>query len=272
MVSVMYGDIARNSSEDEIEDYSASQDDDENQLLTPESGVSPQLPLSVNQNLQSHPDSDHRMNSRMGRHPSHQQLHEAQYSGAENNFYPGKFDVAFHHQQPPSPGMSIHPDGRSRHFPSPRFDSSTNLQWQTHSQILSSPNSNGNGSGQSYYVTSPQSSLPPLTGPYLPPPIQHTSAQQHTQQAMHPPLILPHHQQPQYEPLQGLGGRSYESVQQQHHGLRTGSLGNPHQQHNGFHFEGFLNGDGSVGFGHQDGDLLKNEVDGQGGMGVQSQG
>lgn len=266
MIPVMYGDPTRTSSEDEIDDYSGSQDDEESQVPTPESLVSPQLPIIMNQHLQAQLDSESRMRPSLGRHNSNQQLHDAQYSGGDNQFYPGKYDVGYN--QPQSPGLAL------RRFNSPGFSGPQNnmpgLQWQPHNQILSSQNSNNNGNGGGFYVTSPSQSLPPLTGPYLPPPIQH----QQTQQAMHPPLII-HHQQ--FDPLQGPAGRSFDTVHQQHHGMRTGSLGHPHQQHNGFQFEGFLHGDGvgigvNGGFGQQEGEMLKSEAEGQGGMGSQHQG
>ncbi len=88
-----------------------------------------------------------------------------------------------------------------------------------------------------FYTTSPQTSLPPASVPYLPPP--HTQ-QQHI---LHPPL----------NPYDGLPNGRYETGPALGNQLRTGSLGHPHHQMAQHGFENYLGDNG--GFGQHDADL-----------------
>lgn len=223
VIPVMHGERygAVDGSDDEGEEQFKDEEDEHemppntsSSLPTPDSMVS----SGVGHNRHVHQEADSSnlvMRSLPHRHNSQPQPMEDHYSDP-SSFFPRGLGVNFH--QPRSPNLQ---DPARNQFVSP--------QSGFHSpQIFWPPNMVSNAStGNSFYVTSPQVSLPPSTSAYNSLPLPNA------QQAMLPPPIVS-----QQNSFDGLPlGRTYDSTPALGSQLRTGSIGHPHhmpQHHSGF--------------------------------------
>lgn len=194
-------------------------------LPTPDSMVSPLT--GSNRHLQSEHDS-----SGLGmRLP----LRSMDDHFTDPSFYTNR-GLGVNFQQPRSP--SIQDPSRSHgQFVSPQ----TSFH---NSQMFWPPNMVSNPASNNYYVTSPQTSLPPSSSPYNPLPLPNPQ-----QTMLPPPPISTQHS------FDGLPvGRTYDSSPALGQ-LRTGSIGHPHHmpvpQHHSF--QDYLQD--SSNFGHHESDL-----------------
>jgi hypothetical protein len=229
----MYGERpgTGDGSDDEGEEHFKDEDDEHemppNNTSTPESLVSPAI--SHNRHLHPEPDSNtFGMRPLPVRHNT--QPIEDHYNDPSSFFSRG-LGVNF---QPRSPNLQDPSRGQFV-SPQPGFHSPP-MYWP--------PNMVSNASsGNSFYVSSPQTSLPPSSSPYNPLPLPNA------QQAMLPPPINTQHG---YDGLPV--GRTYDSTPALGSQLRTGSLGHPHQMPQHHSFQDYLQ-DGGGNFGHHDSDL-----------------
>ena len=227
----MYGERAGSGdgdgSDDEGDEHFKPEDDEEQEipissssLPTPDSIVFP----AIGHNRHNHSEQDqntlglrplvHRHNTQpMDDYGEHPALFSSRGLGV--NFQ----------QQPRSPGLQ---DPVRNQFVSPQ--SSFNSPQMFWPPMVSSA-SNGNN----FYVTSPQTSMPPVSA-YHPLPLPST------QQNMLPPPITSH------SAFEGLPGRLFDSSPVLGSQFRTGSIGHPHQMpqhHQGF--QEYLQENGSFG-------------------------
>jgi hypothetical protein len=228
----MYGERpgGGDGSDDEGEEHFKDEDEEQDvppntssSLPTPESLVSPAI--GHNRHLHPEPDSNSLgMRPLPVRHNTQPQM-EDHYD--PSSFFSRGLGVSF---QPRSP---IQDPARGNQFIPPESGfHSPQMYWP---QNMVSNASTGNN----FYVTSPQTSLPPSSSPYNPLPLPNA------QQTMLPPPISSHNS------FDGLPvGRTYDSAPALGSQLRTGSIGHPHQmpQHHGF--QEYLQDSGNFGQHH----------------------
>jgi len=227
VIPVMYGERsgAGEISDDEGEEQFKDEDDEHDMppnIGTPESLVSP--PIDHPRHLHPEPDSNgFGMRPLPVRHNTQPQPMEDQYSDPSSFFSRG-LNVNF---QPRSPNL------QDRQYVPPQSGFHSPPMYWPPNMVSNASSSN------SFYVSSPQTSLPPSSSPYNPLPLPNA------QQTMLPPPINTQHG------FDGLSvGRTYDSGPALGSQLRTGSLGHPHQipQHHGF--QDYLQESGS--FGHHE--------------------
>ncbi|KAE9378927.1 hypothetical protein N431DRAFT_327065 [Stipitochalara longipes BDJ] len=238
VIPVMYGERSGSGdgdgSDDEGDEPSFKPEDDEHDmppnttsnLSTPDSMVSPLTGPS--RHLQSEHDSNNMgMRSSLPVRPMDDHFNDP------SSFFPRGLGVNF--QQPRSPSLQDPSRGHGQ-FVSPQSSfHNTQMFWQ--------PNIVSNASSNNFYVTSPQTTLPPSSSPYNPLPLPNPQ-----QTMLPPPPINTQHS------FDGLPvGRAYDSSPALGSQLRTGSMGHPHQlpQHHGF--QEYLQDSGN--FGHHESDL-----------------
>jgi hypothetical protein len=242
VIPVMYGERSCGADGDGSDDEGDEQpsfkpEDDEHEmplhassnLPTPDSMVSP-LTGSHNRHLQSEPDS-----TGLGmRSILPVRSMDDHFSDPSSFFSRSGLGVNF--QQPRSPNLQDTARGHGQ------FVSPPPSNYQT-PQMFWPPNMVSNASSNNYYVTSPQTSLPPSSSPYNPLPLPNPQ-----QTMLPPPPISVQHS------FDGLPvGRAYDSSPALGSQLRTGSIGHPHHIAQHHSFQDFLQDGGS--FGHHETDL-----------------
>lgn len=215
-VPVQFGDRNNqdNSDDDEFDEGGVKDEGNEIEpgsvtMSASEGVVSP--PMLQTSNLQS-PDESEFFRSRPI--PVHQRYATQSHGPIDDNhsysdsYLPRNMNVGF---QQVSPTV---PDPLRRSFTSSNFQQQNMYGWQNN--MVTNP-------GQTqYYVSSPQTTLPPQSVPYqLPPPIA-------GQSMLPPPPLIQHHF------TEGLSNARYDSGPALGNQLRTGSLGHPHHIPHGF--------------------------------------
>jgi hypothetical protein len=221
-------------SDDEGEEPSFKPEEDEHEmppntssnLPTPESMVSPMT--GHNRHLQSEPDSNS-----LGMRSNLPLRSMDDHFNDPSSFFPRGLGVNF--QQPRSPNLQD-PSRNHGQFVSP--------QSNFHSpQMFWPPNMVSNASSNNYYVTSPQTPLPPSSSPYNPLPLPNPQ-----QTMLPPPPVSSQHS------FDGLPiGRTYDSSPALGSQLRTGSMGHPHHVPQHHSFQDYLQDGGN--FGNHESDL-----------------
>ena len=239
VIPVMYGERSGSGdgdgSDDEGDEPSFKPEDDEHDmppnttssLSPPDSMVSPLSGPS------RHLVPEHESNN-MGMRSSLPMRTMDDHFNDPSSFYPRGLGVNF--QQPRSPSLQDPSRGSGQFVPpQPSFHSTQQMFWQ--------PNIVSNAASNNFYVTSPQTTLPPSSSPYNP-----LSLPNPQQNMLPPPPINTQHT---FDGLQV--GRSYDSSPALGSQLRTGSIGHPHQlqQHHGF--QEYMQDGGN--YGHHESDL-----------------
>jgi hypothetical protein len=234
---VMYGERSGDGdgSDDEGEEPTFKPEEDElemppntasslSSLSTPDSMVSP-LTGGHNRHLQSEADS-----SSLGmRLP----LRSMDDNFDQSSFFSRGLGVNF--QQPRSPNAQESARGHGQFVsPQPNFHNP---------QIFWPPNMVSNAASTNYYVTSPQTTVPPPSSPFNPLPLLPNPQQS----MLPPPPISTQHS------FDGLPmSRTYDSSPALGQ-LRTGSIGHPNHVPQHHSFQDYLQDNSS--FGHQESDL-----------------
>ena len=203
-------------SDDEGDEPSFKPEDDEHEmppnttssLSTPDSMVSP-LSGPSRHLLPEHESNNMGMQSSLP-----VRTMDDHFNNNASSFYSRGLGVNF--QQPRSPSLQDPSRGAGQFSPPQSGFHSNQMFWQ--------PNIVSNAVSNNFYVTSPQTTLPPSSSPYNPLPLPNPQ-----QNMLPPPPMNPQHS------FDGLPiGRSYDSSPALGGQLRTGSMGHPHhlpQQH-----------------------------------------
>jgi hypothetical protein len=200
----MYGEHTSTEESDVEDDMKNEEDDDDNEIPTSAVSVSMSSPGNMTSPTTAHAPQYHESDMKV-RLPMRQAQLDDQPQYSDNSAYYGSrnMQVSSYNIQTPN-GQERRPYvPPAASYPSPQ-QSLYNSQW--------SMMSNGPSPGQSYYVTSPQQTVPPSSGTWLPPITQ--------QQHMLPLPAVPNFQDnlSRYDTSPALGNT-----------LRTGSMSHPHQ-------------------------------------------